>query len=173
MGYITKDCYDMDIAKIEFVGWTNFEDPNYKDFSEALRELKGTDAEIFLANCMHAAEESLKWRLKENGIKFDGRYHQNGEWGVPVYKVWDFPSYDWDKFTGLDKCNGIYKWTCTMRYWGEVMVKAGHGKNYLDWAWENLSDPVHPNEVEGEPLLKNEIGVVTDAYDPESDGPLG
>lgn len=72
--------------------------------------------------------------LRLNGFKFDGRYHQHGETGVPVF-------------------DNHKTFQCSLRTWGEIMAKAypeeidnsdGHG--YLVWAWNNPEPMVVPTK---------------------------
>ena len=175
MGYITKDYYDRDMCKINFKGWTHFNNPDYKDFADTIYELSTSgreDLAMWLKNFMEDAEYTLAIRCKDEGIKFDGWYHQGGDFGTPIFEITGLGNWSDDK-TDLTPLNGLYKWTCTLRYWGQVMVDAGFAETYMDWAWGNHTDPVYPNEIEGEPLIKLEAGIVADAYDPESDRPLG
>lgn len=156
-----------DPLKVSFKGWTNFDNPNFKDFSDEIFTLEGSKREI-LVKCIQSAESLLKKVLKEKGICFDGGYHQNGNYGTPVFEV----KYLTGENTDL---NGFYKWTSTYRYWGCVMADCGFGESYVDWAWSVPGDAKvkTPEDVAGENLIPFELGYVADAYDPEFDGPLG
>lgn len=156
-----------DPLKVSFKGWTNFDNPNFKDFSDEIFTLEGSKREV-LVKCIQSAESLLKKVLKEKGICFDGGYHQNGNYGTPVFEV----KYLTGENTDL---NGFYKWTSTYRYWGGVMADCGFGESYVDWAWSVPGDAKvkTPEDVAGENLIPFELGYVADAYDPEFDGPLG
>lgn len=156
-----------DPLKVSFKGWTDFDNPNFKDFSDEINNLKGPKKDA-LVQCMNSAESLLKKVLKEKGICFDGSYHQNGPYGTPVFEV--------KYLTGENvDLNGFYKWTATFRYWGGVMADCGFGGSYVDWAWSVPGDAKvkTPDEVAGENLIPFESGYVADAHDPEFDGTLG
>lgn len=181
MGYITKDCYDADECRIYFKGWTHFNNPEIKDFTDVIMELKSSGKDYLadrLTKFMRAAEFTLKIRLQENKIKFSGDYHQNGDYGTPVFEVKGMGNYEVEDGETL---NGVYKWTCSFRYWGGIMEECGYGKTYMDWAWGNPVDgkPTYPDKVIGEQCIKclpfeiTGTGVAADAYDPEFDKPLG
>ena len=78
-------------------------------------------------------EEAITNELRNNGYKFTGDYHQNGNFGVPI----------------LD--NGkVYQ--CSQRCWGEIMVKAypdeidnSDGMGYCKWAWDEPEEMKLPN----------------------------
>jgi hypothetical protein len=150
-----------DPLKISFKGWTDFDNPNFKDFSDEINNLKGPKKDA-LVKCMQSAESLLKKVLKEKGICFDGSYHQNGPYGTPVFEV-------------AGEINGSYKWTATFRYWGGVMEACGLGGSYVDWAWSVPGDAKAktPEDVVGENLIPFEPGYVADAYETEFDGFLG
>lgn len=150
-----------DPLKVSFKGWTDFDNPNFKDFSDEINNLKGLKKEA-LVQGMQSAESLLKKRLKEKGICFDGSYHQNGPYGTPVFEI-------------AGEINGFYKWTATFRYWGGVMEDCGFGGSYVDWAWSVPGDAKAktPDEVAGENLIPFEGGYVADAHDSEFEEPLG
>lgn len=177
MGLITKDCFNADICKINFKGWGYFDDPSFKDFSDVLRELKEKSKQADydqLLKCMNGAEFILKLRLAELGITFSGDYHQHGPFGTPIFEVVGLPP-------DYEELNGIYKWTCSLRYWGGIMEACGFGTSYTDWAWGNPIDGKvkTPDEIMGEQCIKClpfkivGTGVAADAYDPEFDKPIG
>lgn len=78
------------------------------------------------------ARDAVAAALRENGYKFDGYYHQGGAHGVPV----------------LD---GKWKYTCSFRMWGSMMVRAypdeidnSDGLGYCEWAWSSPIKPIVP-----------------------------
>ena len=149
MKLLTENIIEEDKLRIEFVGWTNFENPNYSEISDEIRENLVADNEEPISHYVPKPEKKnyVKIMRRENqlaellltnriflkGIKFDGPYHQDGEYGCPLFKIND---------------TGIFKWSCSFRYWGEVMEHAGYGLSYCDWAWDNPEEPVTPDMVE-------------------------
>lgn len=78
------------------------------------------------------AEEIIISELKKHGYHFDGTYHQNGEYGAPVFD------------------NGK-QYRTTLRAWGAIMASAypdeienSNGMGYVWWAFlmysKNLDD---------------------------------
>ena len=140
--------------KIEFIGWTSFENKKYPDLSDEIYnnqvEEKGEVISSFVPKA--GKEEYVKAlkranilapllicnRLFVKGIKFDGNYHQRGAYGTPLLKVNEL---------------GIFKWTCSMRYWGDIMAQSGYGSDYTEWAWQNPTEPVTPDMAEEERFL--------------------
>lgn len=134
---------------VKFLGWTYFGDgfssigeqlqdcidfrslfSKFKDASSAEKHRK---LEAIAEECYDVLIE----RCKGKGIKFDGEYHQNGEYGCPVFE------------TDL----GVLKYDFTFRGWGQVMVDAGFAKNYADWAWHDYKKRTIPDEVEEDEFL--------------------
>ena len=83
---------------------------------------------------LEEARDAVAKALRDNGYKFDGYYHQGGDCGVPV----------------LDE---TYKYTCSFRMWGQMMVRAypdeiidDDGLGYCDWAWSSPVKPVVPSK---------------------------
>ena len=154
MKTLTENLIEEDGLKIEFIGWTNSENPNYSEFYDVIRENLEEDNEKPVSHYVpktgkedyvevlrrgnQLAEVLLINRLFIKGIKFDGPYHQDGEYGCPLVKVNDF---------------GIFKWTCSFRFWGGMMEYAGNGLSYCDWAWESPETPVTPDKVEEKNFL--------------------
>ena len=113
---------------MKIVKWTEWDDPNYKEMFPL-----GTayDSEKYDEAISVIAKE-----LRENGYKFDGHYHQNGDFGVPVFDTGEV-------------------FQCTQRCWGAIMVEAypdeidnSDGYGYCDWAWiapEEMVVPVEKN----------------------------
>lgn len=164
---MNNEQFDNSSFQVRFKGWTDFDNTDFRDFSDTIMTLEGTKKKV-LIDCMQSAKSLLKAKLKETGICYDGNYHQNGIYGTPVFEV-----------TGLlgelAECNGFYKWTCTFRYWGGLMQDCGFGSDYTYWAWmtPDYEKRKTPDEVAGENLLTPEAGYMAAAYDPEFDVPLG
>lgn len=148
-GYFGKD------FQVQFYGWSSY-NSLVKDFSDEIENcrevlkslpLKVDDRER-IKSYMSKAKLVLINRCAVKGIKFSGSYHQNGAFGTPLFRVIDERSDDvYDR---------IFKWTCTFRYWGEIMETAGHGITYMDWAWDDCGEPVYPNQIEGENCVATE-----------------
>jgi len=173
---INQDGFYDEAIQIIFYGWTNYNNPKFKDFSDELLDnqeyvddpesvLTGKDGKkITFRKCiskegkedyvknirddyMPKAEAVLKNRCMIKGIKFNGGYHQNGDYGTPLFRVIDSRS--------GEVFDQIFKWSCTFRYWGGIMEAAGFGSSYMDWAWDDLEEPVYPDSIEGEHLVNN------------------
>lgn len=72
------------------------------------------------------AKDLIIKELREKGYHFSGEYHQNGEYGAPVFD------------------NGEQYHT-TLREWGAIMAEAypdevdnSNQEGYRVWAWKNL-----------------------------------
>ena len=100
---------------MKIVGWTEWGNPNYKE----MFPIGGTyrPAEFNSVTSIIAEE------LRGKGYKFTGSYHQNGDFGVPIFDTGEV-------------------FQCTQRTWGSVMVKAypdaidnTDGLGYTVWAW--------------------------------------
>lgn len=106
---------------MKITGWTSWDDIKYERFYPESHE-------EYLQ-----VEEAIASELRNNGYKFTGDYHQNGNFGVPI----------------LD--NGkIYQ--CSQRLWGEIMVKAypneidnSDDMGYTVWAWDAQEEMKLPN----------------------------
>ena len=90
---------------MRLIGWANWHDPNYAESVEN-KEL--------------AIELTIEY-MKEMGLKFTGTYHQEGQYGAPVF--------DNDE-----------KLCLSQRGWGELMVYVMDLDvfdffTYLVWAW--------------------------------------
>ena len=154
MKTINEKFVEEDGLKIVFVGWTNYSNEQYTDLSDEIQKNIITDEtnkfpdwkpapgkEAYVKLLRRANELSdmlITNRLFVKGIKFDGPYHQNGQYGTPLIKINDI---------------GIFKWTCSFRYWGGIMESAGYGESYCDWAWMGGEDSVTPDMVENENLF--------------------
>ena len=101
---------------MRITGWTYAEDNRYEEmFDGAQQEYCGKSHDDII---LIIAKE-----LKGNNYRFDGRYHQNGDYGVPVFE-------------------NKWKYVCTFRTWGKIMAKAypeeidnTDGFGYVKWAW--------------------------------------
>lgn len=72
--------------------------------------------------------------LRNKGYKFTGDYHQNGDYGVPIFD------------------NGMI-YECSQREWGDIMVQAypdeidnSDGMGYCTWAWLPPEPMIVPDE---------------------------
>lgn len=111
---------------MKIVGWTEWGDPRYKE----MFPIGGTyrEVEVKVVRAIIAEE------LRTNGYKFTGSYHQNGDYGVPVFD------------------NGEV-FQCSQRIWGGIMAEAysdeidnSDGYGYTVWAWLPPYEPmVVPN----------------------------
>lgn len=68
-------------------------------------------------------EDAVIDSIRRNRFKFGGTYHQNGDFGMPMFE------------------DGTIFFV-SMRHWGRIMADAWHGlgekfHSYLDFAWEN------------------------------------
>ena len=102
---------------MRIVGWTEWDDPQYEDMFPIGGGAIHSSADV------DAAEAVIAEELRANGYKFTGDYHQNGDYGVPIFD------------TGK-----VFQ--CTQRTWGAIMAKAypeeidnSDGYGYLKWAW--------------------------------------
>ncbi|MBR5032967.1 MAG: hypothetical protein IKX70_04810 [Treponema sp.] len=154
MKTINENYLEEDDLKIEFVGWTNYSNEQYTDLSDEIQKNMVADEENKLSGWKPASGKEkyvellqranqlsdmlITNRIYAKGIKFDGPYHQNGQYGTPLIKINDL---------------GIFKWTCSFRYWGGIMESAGFGESYCDWAWMSSEDPVTPDMIKNENLI--------------------
>ena len=153
MKTINENYMEEEGLKIKFVGWTKSSNEQYTDLSNEIRKNIITDNTNQLPGWKPApgkeeyvdlmqranqlSEMLIIHRLYIKGIKFDGTYHQEGQYGTPLIKINEI---------------GIFKWSGSCRYWGEIMEGAGYGKTYCDWAWMSPENPVTPDMVENENL---------------------
>ena len=129
---------------MKIVGWTYWGNPQYK--------------EMFPLDGSHTWEQReeveniIAKELRDKGYKFTGNYHQNGDYGVPIFD------------------NGMV-YQCTQRTWGGIMVDAypdeidnSDGYGYLKWAWLTSEDQVVPTGeyMSGYEFLK-ELGKCSNA----------
>ena len=154
MRILNENVLEENGLRIEFAGWTNSKNTNYRELADEIHdnqiEKKGEIIPISVPK--QGKEEYIKIlrrtnllvsllianRLFVKGIKFDGSYHQEGKYGCPLFKVNDL---------------GVLKWSCSSRYWGEIMSSAGYGFAYDEWAWQSPEEPVTPDMVEKKALL--------------------
>lgn len=100
---------------MKIIGWTCWDDPNYTEMFEDVAVCDTPD--------IAKVKSIIAEELRSNGFRFDGRYHQGGETGVPVF-------------------DNNHTFQCSMRVWGEIMAEAypeeidnSDGYGYLVWAW--------------------------------------
>lgn len=92
---------------MKVTGWTYWEDERYD-------EIPNDEYDMARSVVVHS--------LWEFGFKFDGTYHTNGDYGVPVI-------------------DNKWKFTVSHRVWGGLMADAypeicdGDGMDYVSWAW--------------------------------------
>lgn len=112
---------------MKIIGWTDWDDPKYEEMRfSSLKEEHDDVGKIIAAE------------LRSKGYKFTGDYHQDGEFGVPVFD------------------NG--KKYCTFkRDWGDIMAMAypdeidnSEGYGYLKWAWIPPEPMVVPSKEDYE-----------------------
>ncbi len=157
MKRLNENILEEDGIRIEFVGWTRYDNQNFSEiFDEIHKNLIEDKSEPILSyipksgkeeyvrilrRANYLAELLLINRLFIKGIKFDGSYHQDGNFGCPLFKVNEI---------------GTFKWSCSFRAWGDVMEHTGYGLSYCDWAWDNPEKPVTPDMVEDKSFLISE-----------------
>ena len=99
---------------MKVTGWCKYKSNIYNSYKELdsitednlIKEYNGEDV-----------EECIIKELKDKGIRFDGPYHQNGDYGIPIID---------DKFVVM----GSYRW------WGALVAEADGLKRdfaYMDW----------------------------------------
>lgn len=97
------------------VGWTEWDNPRYRDMFSIGKVY--TQSEIDTVKSIVAEE------LRSKGYKFTGSYHQDGDFGVPVFDTGEV-------------------FQCSQRTWGSIMADAypneidnSDGLGYTVWAW--------------------------------------
>ena len=101
---------------MKIIGWTWYGNPDYQEMypigAETNCDWDRTEVIAVIAN-----------ELRKKGYRFTGDYHQNGDYGVPLFD------------------NGMVA-TFTQRTWGQIMYLAypedkykEQGYEYLKWAW--------------------------------------
>jgi hypothetical protein len=100
---------------MKIIGWTDFDNPQYKEMYP-IGGFGTVEQHEEIANII--AKE-----LRDKGYKFNGYYHQGGDYGVPIFD------------------NGM-TYQCTFRTWGGIMARAypdeidnSDGLGYVEWAW--------------------------------------
>lgn len=98
---------------MKIIGWTEWDDPNYKEMFPI--------GEIHSSDAVDSVRKIIAEELKNKGYKFTGTYHQNGDYGVPVFDTGEV-------------------FQCSQRMWGGIMAEAypesdSDGYGYLRWAW--------------------------------------
>lgn len=101
-----------EIRKPVVVGWMSFDEAEERNIPDA-GDLPADEFNLYV--------DSVVDYMKATHIKFSGRYHQCGEYGVPQFD------------------NGMVL-TMTQRKWGEVMahvleIDNSNGFAYVKWAW--------------------------------------
>lgn len=146
---------------LEVFGWTTFNNEEYPDMCDDINKYRkfvkdeiGLTGDVYydppekqayceeLGKMCQYSEMVVADYCKKKGIKFDGYYHQNGDYGTPLIKT---------KY-------GIFRWTCSFRFWGGVMHLAGFGESYIDWAWQAPEESVTPDKIDGENLVNDTRG---------------
>lgn len=118
---------------MKIIGWTDWDNPQYKE----MFPLGG----YYTRKQIEEVEKIIAKELRDKGYKFTGNYHQNGDYGVPIF--------DNDM---------VYQ--CTQRTWGGIMADAyqdeidnSDGYGYLKWSWFAPEEMVVPNgEISDERL---------------------
>lgn len=100
---------------MKIIGWTNYDNPQYKE----MFPIGGSYTKDEIDEVRNVIAEELR----DRGYRFTGSYHQNGDYGVPIFD------------------NGMI-FTCSQRMWGGIMAMAypdeidnSDGLGYCDWAW--------------------------------------
>lgn len=99
---------------MKIVGWTHWDDLRFHDM-DPLSQEESSQIKQLIAR-----------ELRKKGYKFNGYYHQDGEFGVPVF-------------------NDGTVYQCTYRTWGEIVAMAypeevrdcPDGAEYVFWAWHH------------------------------------
>lgn len=101
---------------MKIVGWTEFDNSQYED----MFPIGGS----YTMEEVDEAKDIIAKELRDKGYKFNGYYHQDGDYGVPIFE------------------NGE-AFRCTFRTWGGIMARAypdeidnSDGLGYCDWAWD-------------------------------------
>ena len=101
---------------MKITGWTWYDNPEYKDMSPV-------GGPFPFENNWGDIKEMIAKEMRSKGYKFTGDYHQNGDFGAPVF-------------------NNEWKFEVSQRVWGHIMVMAypdeidnSDGYGYCKWAW--------------------------------------
>lgn len=110
---------------MKIIDWTNWDNTKYKEMFSYTEE-RDWDA-------IDKIETIISEELRKHGYKFTGDYHQNGEYGVPVFD------------------NGTV-YHCTQRTWGSIMARAYPEEidnkdefAHCVWAWVAPHPMIIPN----------------------------
>lgn len=111
---------------MKIIGWTDWDDLNYKEMYEVI-------GGVNYFSKYEIIRKIIVKELKAKGYKFTGSYHQNGDYGVPIFD------------------NGaVFK--CSKRIWGGIMTDAypckidnRDGFGYTEWAWNSPNEQIFPN----------------------------
>ena len=110
---------------MKIVGWTEWQVKDCEHEYEEMNPKTWDETEEI--------EEIIAEELRSKGYKFTGDYHQNGDFGVPIFD------------------NGMV-YQCTQRNWGVIMVMAypeeiddSYGMGYTEWAWISPKPMIVPN----------------------------
>ena len=105
---------------MKIIGWTWYGNPDYVEMFP-IGSVANTDWE------RKEVEKIIIEELRNNGYRFTGDYHQDGDFGVPIFD------------------NGMVA-TFSKRQWGALMYKAypddgnyEKGLEYTKWAWNWLN----------------------------------
>jgi len=82
---------------MKITGWTWFGNPEYISIHNLYNRLNKSD--------IAHIEQTVISELRSHGYHFTGDYHQNGDFGVPIFD---------DEMT----------YECSQRHWGALMAKA-------------------------------------------------
>ena len=149
----------MEINKLKVTGWTNYDDERYENIRDNISDYKE----------VKELKKIVADDIKEKGYKFSGFNHQYHSHGTPIL-------------------NEKYKFTCSMREWGDIMAIAYNPKYneddmaYVLWAWNppvidiegNCEKEVYPDNFDYTGADEKErILVVVDMQNDFVDGSLG
>lgn len=116
---------------MKIIGWTDWHFYGFSEEHDANYEYKEMEPKTIAE--MKEIETIIAQELCNKGYKFDGNYHQNGDFGVPIFDTGE-----------------VYQ--CTFRGWGRIMAQAypdeidnSDGMGYCDWAWIAPVPMVVPN----------------------------
>lgn len=108
---------------MEIIGWTEWGTPEYEELFPIGGEHNWNE--------VREVERIISTELRQRGYKFTGDYHQNGDYGVPVFD------------------NGK-TYQCSQRTWGAIMAAAWPEEigtdpyAYTLWAWVAPNPSVTP-----------------------------
>ena len=101
---------------MRIIGWTDWDNQDYPE----MFPFTGTP---YNHEEVEAVEAIISKELRDRGYKFTGSYHQNGDFGTPIFDTGE-----------------VFK--CSQRTWGGIMADAypdeidnSDGYGYVKWAW--------------------------------------